>query len=169
MGFFESTGAFDVYTDGACSGNPGPGGFGFIIVHGGMLYQSHGSELHTTNNRMEMRGAIEALTALKQNNILKNITIATDSQYLKDGITLWIAKWKENGWKTAGKTDVKNKDLWIALDDLLENMTVTWAWVKGHNGHQWNERVDVLCKNAIVRQKMLGSPFVDVLDLCEAS
>jgi ribonuclease HI len=148
------TGPLQVYTDGACSGNPGPGGYGIVFVCENKSYDYSGGDKSTTNNRMEMMGAIVALTLLK-NNVTSPVEMITDSQYLKDGITKWILSWKKNGWKTSSKQEVKNKDLWLMLDEaLLDFKNLTWHWVKGHNGHTWNDRADLLAKNAILKEKM---------------
>lgn len=136
----------EIYTDGACSGNPGPGGWGAILVYGGKEKELSGFEENTTNNRMELMAAIAALEALKESC---RIDITTDSQYVREGITGWIKKWKQNGWKTANKKPVKNVDLWERLDSLMGVHTVTWHWVKGHAGHPMNERADELARDAI--------------------
>lgn len=137
-----------MYTDGACSGNPGPGGWGVIL-----RYQQHEKELsggaeNTTNNRMELEAVIQGLTSLKQKSQVK---VTTDSKYVMDGITKWIKNWKKNGWKTAVKKDVVNKDLWQILDKLYQKHEVTFFWVKGHAGHLDNERADELARCAIVK------------------
>ena len=136
-------GKVEIWTDGACSGNPGPGGWGVILRWNGHEKEFFGGEAETTNNRMELMAAIEALSALKRPCA---VAITTDSQYVKDGITAWIFNWKKNGWKTANKKPVKNADLWQALDDALTHHTVTWHWVKGHAGHSENERADELAR-----------------------
>lgn len=130
-----------IYTDGACSGNPGPGGWGVLIIENGETRELCGGEQQTTNNRMEMTAAIEALKTLAPG---PNITLMTDSTYVKDGITSWLANWKERGWKTAAKKPVKNVDLWQALDIEAQRHNVSWAWVKGHSGDPGNERADEL-------------------------
>ena len=135
-----------VYTDGACSGNPGPGGWGAILMSGGHRKELRGSEADTTNNRMELSAAIGALEALKKPSI---VALNTDSNYLKDGITKWIHGWKRNGWKTADKKPVKNEDLWKRLELALKPHTIEWHWVKGHAGHPENERADELARMAI--------------------
>ncbi len=135
-----------VFTDGACSGNPGPGGWGAILMSGGHRKELRGSEANTTNNRMELSAAIGALEALKKPSI---VALHTDSNYLKDGITKWIFGWKRNGWKTADKKPVKNEDLWKRLDLALKTHTIEWHWVKGHAGHPENERADELARLAI--------------------
>ncbi len=139
------------YTDGACSGNPGPGGWGALlqaVKDGSTLKERElcGGEADTTNNRMELSAAINVLTTLERPS---TITIVTDSSYVKDGITKWIHGWKRNGWRTAAKKPVKNEDLWRALDQALERHTVTWEWVKGHAGHEENERADELARQGM--------------------
>ncbi|MEM9495927.1 MAG: ribonuclease HI [Pseudomonadota bacterium] len=133
----------EIYTDGACSGNPGPGGWGVLILNDGEEVELYGGEAETTNNRMEMMAAIEALTAASEG---EPVRLYTDSQYVKNGITQWIAGWKRNGWKTASKKPVKNQDLWQALDTLASARTVEWRWVKGHAGDAGNERADALAR-----------------------
>ncbi len=135
-----------VFTDGACSGNPGPGGWGAILMSGGHRKELRGSEADTTNNRMELSAAIGALEALKKPSI---VALHTDSNFLKDGITKWIFGWKRNGWKTADKKPVKNEDLWKRLELALKTHTIEWHWVKGHAGHPENERADELARLAI--------------------
>ena len=135
-----------IYTDGACSGNPGPGGWGAILKFGSEEKELSGGEHETTNNRMELMAAIEALKALKKPC---SVTLVTDSNYLKDGITTWIHTWKKNGWRTAAKKPVKNADLWEALEKATEKHDVMWEWVKGHAGHQENERADALARQGI--------------------
>ena len=137
-----------IFTDGACSGNPGPGGWGAILRFGEAEKELKGGEAHTTNNRMELMAAIAALEALK-NSV--NVRIHTDSQYVKNGITGWIHGWKKNGWKTADKKPVKNVDLWQRLDAALKGHKIEWIWVKGHAGHDDNERADALARGAIPR------------------
>jgi len=136
----------EIYTDGACSGNPGKGGWGAIL-----LYREHKKEIsgylaHTTNNQMELMAVIEALKIVKKTI---EIIIYTDSVYVKDGITKWIINWKKNGWKTANKKPVKNLELWQELDSLAANHQITWKWVKGHSGNKYNEIADQLAVNAI--------------------
>jgi len=135
-----------IYTDGACRGNPGPGGWGALLVHGGAEKELFGGEAHTTNNRMELLAAIKALGALKQPC---RVDLHTDSQYLRQGITSWINNWKRNGWKTSNKKPVKNADLWRALDESIASHQVHWHWVKGHSGHPGNERADQLANRGI--------------------
>ena len=132
-----------IHTDGACSGNPGPGGWGAILEYRGVEKELYGGEPETTNNRMELMAAIEALAALKR---ASSADLYTDSKYLRDGVTQWIHNWKRNGWKTAAKKPVKNADLWRRLDDLLAGHTIEWHWVKGHAGHDLNERADELAR-----------------------
>ena len=134
------------YTDGACRGNPGPGGWGALLVYGGQEKLLSGSEAHTTNNRMELMAAIAGLEALTRDSV---VHLTTDSQYVRQGITSWIAGWKRNGWKTAAKKPVKNQDLWERLDNALATHSVEWFWVKGHSGHPENERVDQAANDAI--------------------
>ncbi len=136
-----------LYTDGACSGNPGPGGWGALLTMGPHEKELSGAEAHTTNNRMEMMAAIQGLRALKNPC---QVDLYTDSQYLRDGITKWIVGWKKNGWKTADKKPVKNEDLWRLLEDLVQIHDIRWHWVRGHNGHPENERVDLLARSAIL-------------------
>jgi ribonuclease HI len=143
----------EAYTDGACSGNPGPGGWGAVLHYQGLEQDFSGGEPQTTNNRMEMCAAIRVLEALPRPF---DIDIYTDSQYLRDGITRWMANWKKNGWMTADKKPVKNKDLWLQLDGLIAIHRVTWHWVKGHAGHPQNERADALARNAIIAQRIRG-------------
>lgn len=134
------------YTDGACSGNPGPGGWGVVLQFGDHERELKGGESDTTNNRMELTAAIEALKALKEPC---HIALTTDSTYVKDGITKWLSNWKRNGWKTAAKKPVKNQDLWQQLEDCVAQHTVEWLWVKGHSGHPENERADTLANEGM--------------------
>ncbi|MBY0421103.1 MAG: ribonuclease HI [Parvularculaceae bacterium] len=136
----------DAYTDGACAGNPGPGGWGVVILDPAGTRELCGGDSATTNNRMEMQAAIEALRATEG-----PLRIHTDSQYLKNGITDWMRKWKRNGWKTADGKPVKNKDLWELLDAAVSGRMVSWAWVKGHAGHPQNERADALAREGLGR------------------
>lgn len=131
----------EAFTDGACAGNPGPGGWGVLIIEGESRTEMSGGETATTNNRMEMSAAIEALKATSG-----PIRLYTDSQYLKNGITDWIKGWKRNGWRTADRKPVKNQDLWMALDEAVRGRAVEWRWVRGHNGHPENERADTLAR-----------------------
>ena len=135
-----------IYTDGACSGNPGPGGWGAILSFDGKEKELKGGEIHTTNNRMELMAAISALEALTKPC---EVDLHTDSQYVRNGISSWINNWKKNGWKTADKKPVKNVDLWQKLDAALKEHKVRWHWVKGHAGHPMNERADQLARDAI--------------------
>ncbi|MBE6467145.1 MAG: ribonuclease HI [Alphaproteobacteria bacterium] len=134
----------EIYTDGACSGNPGAGGWGAILRYGTVEKELSGGESETTNNRMELTAVIEALKALKKPC---NIVLYTDSRYVMDGVNEWMPNWKVNGWRTSNKkTPVKNIDLWQTLESLLEKHKIKWVWVKGHNGHPENERVDKLAR-----------------------
>ena len=135
-----------IYTDGACSGNPGPGGWGAILTYGDNCKEISGGEANTTNNRMELMAAISALEALKRN---ARVELHTDSSYLRDGITKWIHGWKRNGWKTADKKPVKNAELWQRLDEITRQHQIDWRWVKGHAGHPENERADELAREAM--------------------
>jgi len=132
-----------IYTDGACSGNPGPGGWGAILLHGTSRKEISGGELETTNNRMELMGAIAALEALKKPC---QVELHTDSQYVMKGISEWIHNWKRRGWRTADGKPVKNDDLWRRLDEARARHEVKWKWVKGHAGHELNERADELAR-----------------------
>lgn len=132
-----------IWTDGACSGNPGPGGWGALLVAGQKRKEIRGGEADTTNNRMELMAAIEALNALKKPSL---VTLHTDSTYVKDGLTKWIHGWKRNGWKTAAKKQVKNKDLWQMLEQACERHEIKWVWVKGHAGDAGNETADELAR-----------------------
>ena len=136
----------DIYTDGACSGNPGPGGWGALLVYRSRRREMCGGESETTNNRMELMAAIAALEALKRP---MRIALHTDSTYLKDGITQWIHKWKANGWKTANRKPVKNIDLWQRLERALARHDVDWHWLRGHAGHTENERADYLARQGL--------------------
>ncbi len=135
----------EIYTDGSCLGNPGPGGWGAILVYGDVEKEMSGGEDNTTNNRMELLAAIMALEALKRPVA---VTLTSDSSYLKDGITKWIHGWKKNGWKTAAKKPVANQDLWQRLDQAIAPHQINWQWVKGHAGHPMNERCDDLARMA---------------------
>lgn len=136
----------DIFTDGACSGNPGPGGWGAILRTGAHEKELCGGEADTTNNRMELTAVIRGLEALKKPS---TVFIHTDSRYVMDGTTQWMKRWKKNGWKTADKKPVRNEELWRALDALCERHTVHWRWVRGHSGHPENERADALARAAI--------------------
>jgi ribonuclease HI len=139
----------EVYTDGACSGNPGPGGWGAILLFNDSRKELSGGEILTTNNRMELMAAIAALEALKRSC---EVHLHTDSMYVKDGITKWIKGWKTKGWKTADKKPVKNVDLWQRLDEAASRHEVSWRWVRGHNGHELNEAADALARSAVPSQ-----------------
>lgn len=141
----------EIFTDGACSGNPGAGGWGALLRYRDIEKELSGGEIQTTNNRMELTAVIEALKALKTTC---NITIYTDSKYVMSGICEWMPNWKRNNWKTANKkADVKNVDLWLQLDDLIQKHEIRWVWVKGHNGHPENERVDGLARAEVQKIK----------------
>ena len=141
----------EIFTDGACSGNPGIGGWGALLRHKNAQKELSGGELETTNNRMELTAVIEALKALKTKC---NITLYTDSKYVMNGITEWLDKWKQNGFKTSNKKgDVKNVDLWMVLDTLIQGHEIRWVWVKGHAGHAENERVDALARQEVQNLK----------------
>ncbi len=136
----------EIFTDGACSGNPGPGGWGAVLRWRGHERELSGGAPETTNNRMELMAAIVALESLKR---AAPVVLHTDSTYVRDGITKWIHGWKRNGWKTAAKKPVKNEDLWRRLDDALKDHQIEWVWVKGHAGHPENERADQLARDAV--------------------
>jgi len=138
----------EIFTDGACSGNPGPGGWGVVLRYKDVEKELSGGDPATTNNRMEMMAAIAALEALKRPS---KVDLYTDSNYLRDGIIKWIHGWKRNGWKTADKKPVKNVDLWQRLEGAIERHDVTWHWVRGHAGHPENERADALARAGIAR------------------
>ncbi len=136
----------DIFTDGGCSGNPGPGGWAFVALsNGNVLSYSSGGDAQTTNNKMELTAVIKALETC-QNLGAKTVSISTDSQYVKNGITAWIYNWKKNGWKTASKDPVKNKELWVELDKIRSNFDINWVWVKGHAGIEFNEMCDSLVR-----------------------
>ena len=135
-----------LYTDGACKGNPGPGGWGAVLEYGEHRKELFGGEADTTNNRMELMAAIKGLSALKSRCI---VNLYTDSVYVKDGITKWVSNWKANGWKTAAKKPVSNQDLWQQLDEIANQHEVQWHWVKGHAGHPGNERADELANQGV--------------------
>lgn len=136
----------EVFTDGACKGNPGPGGWGAVLKFNGSEKELFGGEETTTNNRMELMAVISSLQALKRPC---DVAVTTDSQYVKNGITQWIHNWKRNGWRTAAKKPVKNDDLWKLLDEAVAQHQVSWHWVKGHSGHPENERADALANKGI--------------------
>lgn len=141
-----------IYTDGACSGNPGPGGWAAILRKGDREKIVKGGDPDTTNNRMELTAAIKALESLKRS---LSVTVLTDSQYVRGGITQWIEKWKLNGWRTSDRKPVKNADLWEILDSLCQTHQVTWEWVKGHAGNADNERVDKLAQNEALKNRSI--------------
>ena len=136
----------NIYTDGACSGNPGIGGWGVVILDNNEEVLLNGGDQKTTNNKMELTAAIKALEYFEDK---KDLIINTDSKYVKDGIESWIKNWKKNGWKTSAKKEVKNKELWIRLDDLINKHNVVWKWVKGHAGNKYNNKADSLARNFI--------------------
>lgn len=144
-----------VYTDGGCSGNPGPGGWACVIIAEGQARQLSGGEKLTTNNKMELMAAISALSAIKNTPRFEGcpVEVNIDSQYVKNGITQWIFSWKKKGWKTADKKPVKNQELWMMLDQLNSSMSVEWKWVKGHAGVEYNEVCDSLCQEEIQRHR----------------
>ncbi|MCL2208873.1 MAG: ribonuclease HI [Treponema sp.] len=147
--------ALGIYTDGGCSGNPGPGGWAYVILletFAGVkiIAQDQGGEKDTTNNRMELTAVIESLRAIKKmNDLPRGVCVYTDSQYVQKGISEWIFNWKRNSWKTASKKPVKNKDLWMELDLLSGEFSVSWKWVKGHDGNEYNEMCDKMTQEAI--------------------
>ena len=142
----DSNNLINIYTDGACSGNPGPGGWGVYVDNAGVVTELSGREENTTNNRMELKAVIEALNSFKPQTTLN---LYTDSKYVMDGSSKWIENWKKNGWKTAQKKPVKNQDLWIELDKLVNFHQIHWVWVKGHDGNFGNEKADYLANSAI--------------------
>ena len=147
------TSVVEAYADGACKGNPGVGGWGVLLRYGNRTRELCGGEAHTTNNRMELTAVIRALEAL---NRTCRIRLYTDSKYVQQGITVWIHDWKKRGWKTAGRTPVKNADLWGQLDELARKHKVEWIWVKGHAGHEGNERADELANRGV--ETVSGKP-----------
>ena len=149
----------DIFTDGACSGNPGPGGWGAILRAGGHEKEIWGGEPATTNNRMELMAVIRALDLLKRP---VQARVHTDSQYVQKGISEWIHGWKARGWKTAAKTPVKNADLWRRLDETASRHTVQWLWVKGHAGHPENERADELARRGVDAVRSKGRPVEEL-------
>ncbi len=142
-----------VYTDGGCHGNPGPGGWGAVIIDGNDVLELSGGEAATTNNRMELTAAIRVLETISAEGKWtgKTVRVFIDSQYVKNGITSWISGWKRNGWKTAAKKSVLNRDLWERLDALASSLSVQWVWVKGHAGVKYNEVCDQLCQKEIAK------------------
>ena len=144
----------EIYTDGACKGNPGPGGWAALLRFAGQEKKIHGSEVQTTNNRMELMAAIQALNILK---LTSEVNLYTDSQYVRQGMMGWIKQWKKNGWKNSKKQPVKNIDLWQQLDALAAQHSITWHWVKGHSGHVENDLVDALA-NAAIESMLAGVP-----------
>ncbi len=136
----------EIYTDGACRGNPGPGGWGVLLIAGKHRKTLHGGDPETTNNRMELTAAIEALNALKSGH---PAVLHTDSKYVMDGVNEWLPNWKKRGWKTASKKQVKNKDLWQALDEAVARHEIDWRWVRGHDGNPGNEEADALANRGI--------------------
>ncbi len=150
----KRAGRVTIHTDGACSGNPGPGGWGAVLQYNGHVKEMSGGEEQTTNNRMELTAAIRALDSLKRPC---EIDMFTDSKYVKDGLTSWIHNWKRNGWKTSGKKPVKNADLWQDLDRAVQRHSISWHWLKGHAGDEMNERADRLANEGM-------APFKDGQD-----
>jgi ribonuclease HI len=142
-----------IYTDGGCSGNPGPGGWAYVIIRDSrLLAEKLGSEKETTNNRMELQAVIASLDALSSLGLTsetEEISVYTDSQYVQKGMTEWLSEWKSRGWKTSAKKPVKNRDLWQRLDNLASGFSVKWVWVKGHAGNEYNERCDSMTQKAI--------------------
>lgn len=146
-----------IYTDGGCQGNPGPGGWGVVVIYNGIAKELSGGEKYTTNNRMELKAAINALSIVKNTPEFseKTVNLFSDSQYVKNGISSWIINWKKNGWKTAAKKPVLNQDLWQQLDSLNSELNINWNWVKGHAGIEYNEICDQLCQKEIQKFTML--------------
>lgn len=142
------TEAVEMFTDGACKGNPGPGGWGVLLRYKGKEKSLHGGERNTTNNRMELMAVIEGLKSLKRSC---EVVVTTDSEYVKNGITSWIHGWKKRGWKTSAKKPVKNEDLWRELDEEVTKHDVQWHWVKGHSGHRENEIADQLANQGVAK------------------
>jgi len=140
------TATVEIYTDGACRGNPGPGGWGALLIAGKHRKSLHGGEQETTNNRMELTAAIEALNAL---NGTRRVILHTDSKYVKEGIESWLPNWKARGWKTSNRKPVKNQDLWLALDEAVSRHQITWKWVKGHSDDPGNDAADALANRGI--------------------
>jgi ribonuclease HI len=146
-------GEIEIYADGACKGNPGPGGWGVLLRAGGREKEMFGGEAQTTNNRMELTAVIEGLRALKERSTVR---VYTDSQYVQKGISEWIHSWKRRGWMTSDKKPVKNVDLWKTLDEVARSHQVSWHWVKGHAGHPENERADALANKGITQEEGSG-------------
>jgi ribonuclease HI len=142
-----------VYTDGACSGNPGPGGWAAVLLYGSHRKEIAGGEAETTNNRMELTAAIRALQQLKHHC---SVDLHTDSEYLRLGVTQWLARWKRNGWRRSDKQPVKNQDLWQELDQAVSSHAVRWHWIRGHSGDEWNERCDALALAEIAKVRAGG-------------
>ena len=148
---------FTLYTDGGCHGNPGPGGWAFVLEYDGKRVERNGAEYETTNNRMELQAVIAGLSYVNEIGTRPvgsteergSVTVYTDSQYVKNGITSWIHNWLRNGWRTSAKKPVKNRDLWMTLHELTEQLDVQWEWLRGHAGHDGNERCDLLVQKAI--------------------
>jgi ribonuclease HI len=149
----EPTGVVRMYTDGACKGNPGKGGWGALLRFGEVEKELFGGALHTTNNRMELQAVIEGLRALRRSC---QIEVYTDSSYVKNGITEWLSNWKRRGWKTADRKPVKNDDLWRQLDELAQQHQIVWHWVRGHSGHVENERADALANRGVASLSQLN-------------
>jgi ribonuclease HI len=149
----DSKGPVVIYSDGACSGNPGPGGWGALLIYGDKRKELKGGAPLTTNNRMELQAATEALDALRRPC---TVDLHTDSQYVRNGIMQWIHRWKANGWRTAGKDPVKNEDLWRRLDEAQKRHQIVWHWVKGHAGHPENERADELAREGMAPFRKKG-------------
>ena len=141
----------EIWTDGSCLGNPGKGGWAFLVDFEGKTFELSGGEANTTNNKMELLSVIKALEYLKGENI-KDIKINLDSQYVKNGIEIWINNWKKNNWKTSNKKEVKNQELWKELDNLVQNFSISWNWVRGHDGNKNNEVVDKLARSEATNQ-----------------
>ena len=144
--------ALEVYTDGGCHGNPGPGGWAYVIVDNGVLEECYGADVETTNNRMELTAVIVGLKRCRERFPSSRLSVHTDSQYVRNGITDWIEGWRRNGWRTAAKKPVKNQDLWKQLDELNQSLRPRWQWVRGHVGDRYNERCDTLVQRAIAEQ-----------------
>ena len=140
-----------IYSDGACSGNPGPGGWAWVALSGSDIREGYGGEPLTTNNRMELTAVIEALSTFRRSaaGLRPSVEVRTDSQYVRNGVTTWMAAWKRNGWRTASKSPVKNRDLWERLDVLSAELGVRYVWVEGHAGETWNERCDELARRGV--------------------